>query len=183
MIPLLFCHQAMVWFAGTYFVWVRLLVVSPVCFLEKESTCFQPARFLNRCDLCPAVSFEGCTGQPRTLYVSDDTRIKVGTDGVLAVKRSLRLHNPEMSFLVHAWDSARRKLSTKVTLKAATHNNRRRHHHHHVCWSVSWKKLTYYFSLLPKPGCSARHRSDLGLGDCLSWGCPVHCALQWHPWS
>ncbi|XP_053770714.1 cadherin-1 [Desmodus rotundus] len=90
-----------------------------------------PRRHLERGRVLGRVSFEGCTGQPRTLYVSDDTRIKVGTDGVLAVKRSLRLHNPEMSFLVHAWDSARRKLSTKVTLKAAAHNNRRRHHHHH----------------------------------------------------
>ncbi|KAB0395287.1 hypothetical protein E2I00_005663, partial [Balaenoptera physalus] len=74
-------------------------------------------------------SFEGCTGLPRTVYVSDDTRFKVGTDGVVTVKRPLHLHHPEMSFLVHAWDSTRRKLSTKVTLKAVVH--RHRHHHHH----------------------------------------------------
>uniref|UniRef100_A0A8C0R4I6 Cadherin-1 n=1 Tax=Canis lupus dingo TaxID=286419 RepID=A0A8C0R4I6_CANLU len=62
-----------------------------------------------------------------TAYVSDDTRFKVGTDGVITVKRPLQLHKPEISFLVHAWDSSRRKLSTRVRLKAATH-----HHHHHV---------------------------------------------------
>lgn len=81
------------------------------------------------------MSFEGCTGQPRTAYFSDDTRIKVGTNGVVTVKRPLQLHKPEMSFFVHAWDSSRRKLSTKIMLKAAGHH----HHHRHVCRSVSWK--------------------------------------------
>ncbi|XP_059523640.1 cadherin-1 isoform X5 [Myotis daubentonii] len=92
-----------------------------------------PRRHLERGRVLGRVSFEGCTGQPRTVYVSDDTRFRVGTDGVLMVKRPLQLHNPEMSFRVHAWDSARKKLSTKVTLKAAVHDHRqhRRHHHHH----------------------------------------------------
>ncbi|XP_032342505.1 cadherin-1 isoform X3 [Camelus ferus] len=87
-----------------------------------------PRRHLERGRVLGKVSFEGCTGQPRTVYVSDDTRFKVGTDGVVAVKRPLQLHNPEMSFHVHAWDSTRRKLSTKVTLKAPGHHH---HHHHH----------------------------------------------------
>nr|XP_031536607.1 cadherin-1 isoform X3 [Vicugna pacos] len=87
-----------------------------------------PRRHLERGLVLGKVSFEGCTGQPRTVYVSDDTRFKVGTDGVVAVKRPLQLHNPEMSFHVHAWDSTRRKLSTKVTLKAPGHHH---HHHHH----------------------------------------------------
>uniref|UniRef100_A0A8C4MUK9 Cadherin-1 n=1 Tax=Equus asinus asinus TaxID=83772 RepID=A0A8C4MUK9_EQUAS len=90
-----------------------------------------PRRHLERGRVLGRVSFEGCTGQPRTVYASDDTRFRVGTDGVVMVKRPLQLHNPEMSFLVHAWDSSRRKLSTKVTVKAATHEHHR-HHHHHV---------------------------------------------------
>ncbi|CAK7317233.1 cadherin-1 [Vulpes vulpes] len=85
-----------------------------------------PRRHLERGRVLGRVSFEGCTGLPRTAYVSDDTRFKVGTDGVITVKRPLQLHKPEISFLVHAWDSSRRKLSTRVRLKAATH-----HHHHH----------------------------------------------------
>lgn len=50
---------------------------------------------------------------------------------MLTVKRPVQLHNPEISFLVHAWDSTRRKLSTKVTLKAAAPKHHHRHHHHH----------------------------------------------------
>nr|XP_036881250.1 cadherin-1 isoform X1 [Manis javanica] len=77
------------------------------------------------------MSFEGCTGQPRTAYFSDDSRFQVGPDGVVTVKRPVQLHNPEMSFLVHAWDSSHRKLSTKIILKAAAHHRHphRRHHH------------------------------------------------------
>ncbi|KAF6076892.1 cadherin 1 [Phyllostomus discolor] len=90
-----------------------------------------PRRHLERGRVLGRVSFEGCTGLPRSVYVSDDTRIKVSTDGVLTVKRPLWLHGPEMSFLVHAWDSTRRKLSAKVTLKAAADDNRRRRHNNH----------------------------------------------------
>ncbi|XP_061030527.1 cadherin-1 [Eubalaena glacialis] len=94
-----------------------------------ESYTFTVSRLhLERGRVLGRVSFEGCTGLPRTVYVSDDTRFKVGTDGVVTVKRPLHLHHPEMSFLVHAWDSTRRKLSTKVTLKAVVHHH---HHHHH----------------------------------------------------
>uniref|UniRef100_H0X0V5 Cadherin-1 n=1 Tax=Otolemur garnettii TaxID=30611 RepID=H0X0V5_OTOGA len=75
------------------------------------------------------VSFEGCTGRPRTVYSSDDSRFKVGTDGEITVKRPVQLHNPEISFQVHAWDSTGRKFSTKVTLKAVGHH--RSHHHSH----------------------------------------------------
>uniref|UniRef100_A0A8C3YCE9 Cadherin-1 n=1 Tax=Catagonus wagneri TaxID=51154 RepID=A0A8C3YCE9_9CETA len=95
-------------------------------FGAKSYTFTVPRRHLERGRVLGRVSFEGCTGLPRTVYVSDDTRFKVGTDGVVTVKRPFQLHNPEISFLVHAWDSTRRKLSTKVTLKAAAH-----HHHHH----------------------------------------------------
>ncbi|KAK1330538.1 hypothetical protein QTO34_010728 [Cnephaeus nilssonii] len=114
-----------------------------------------------------AVSFEGCTGQPRTIYVSDDTRFRVGTDGVLMVKRPLQLHNPEMSFLVHAWDSARKKLSTKVTLKAAVHDHRQHHHHqhhqhHHHIMTLSLKpgqKCSHF----PTPTMVSEDRGETGL--------------------
>uniref|UniRef100_A0A8B9XLE8 Cadherin-1 n=1 Tax=Bos mutus grunniens TaxID=30521 RepID=A0A8B9XLE8_BOSMU len=85
-----------------------------------------PRRNLERGRVLGRVSFEGCAGLPRTVYVSDDTRFKVHTDGVLTVRRPVHLHRPELSFLVHAWDSTHRKLSTKVTLKVSAH-----HHHHH----------------------------------------------------
>ncbi|XP_027950575.1 cadherin-1 [Eumetopias jubatus] len=87
-----------------------------------------PRRHLERGRVLGRVNFEGCTGQPRTAYIADDTRFKVSTDGVVAVKRPLQLHKPEMNFLVHAWDSSRRKLSTRVILKAAEHHHHRRRH-------------------------------------------------------
>ncbi|KAF0884172.1 CADH1 protein, partial [Crocuta crocuta] len=99
-----------------------------------------PRRHLERGRVLGRVSFEGCTGQPRTAYFSDDTRIKVGTNGVVTVKRPLQLHKPEMSFLVHAWDSSRRKLSTKITLKAAGHHH---HHHHDTVSGTQTEVLTF----------------------------------------
>uniref|UniRef100_A0A8C2RZ81 Cadherin-1 n=1 Tax=Capra hircus TaxID=9925 RepID=A0A8C2RZ81_CAPHI len=85
-----------------------------------------PRRNLERGRVLGRVSFEGCAGLPRTVYVSLDTRFKVHTDGLVTVKRPVHLHRPELSFLVHAWDSTHRKLSTKVTLTVSAH-----HHHHH----------------------------------------------------
>uniref|UniRef100_K7GEZ1 Cadherin domain-containing protein n=1 Tax=Pelodiscus sinensis TaxID=13735 RepID=K7GEZ1_PELSI len=64
-----------------------------------------------------AVSFEGCTGRKRTVYLSDDTRFQVHTDGVVSVKRPLQLHGHERSFFIHAWDSARKKHSAKVIVQ------------------------------------------------------------------
>ncbi|XP_069312741.1 cadherin-1 isoform X4 [Eulemur rufifrons] len=81
-----------------------------------------PRRHLERKRVLGRVSFEGCTGRPRTVYFSDDSRFKVSTDGEITVKRPLQLHNPETSFHVHAWDSTHRKFSTKVTLKAVGHH-------------------------------------------------------------
>ncbi|XP_004459660.1 cadherin-1 [Dasypus novemcinctus] len=115
-----------------------LLQVSP-CHCEEPEPCRPgfgaesytftvPRRHLTRGHVLGRVSFEGCTGRPRTAYFSSDTRFNVATDGVVTVTRPLQLHNPETSFLVSAWDSTRRKLSTRITLKTAGHQ---RHHHHH----------------------------------------------------
>lgn len=60
--------------------------------------------------------------------MSEDSRFKVATDGTITVKRHLKLHKLETSFLVHAWDSSHRKLSTKVTLKSVGHHHHRHHH-------------------------------------------------------
>ncbi|PNI91007.1 CDH1 isoform 11, partial [Pan troglodytes] len=46
------------------------------------------------------------------------------TDGVITVKRPLRFHNPQIHFLVYAWDSTYRKFSTKVTLNTVGHHHR-----------------------------------------------------------
>lgn len=100
-------------------------------FGAESYTFIVPRRHLERGRVLGRVSFDGCAGRPGSVFISDDTRFKVGTDGVLTVKRPLQLRNPEMSFLVHAWDSSRRKLSTKVTLKAAEHHHHHRRRRHH----------------------------------------------------
>uniref|UniRef100_A0A8C3SZ42 Cadherin-1 n=1 Tax=Chelydra serpentina TaxID=8475 RepID=A0A8C3SZ42_CHESE len=73
------------------------------------------------------VSFEGCAGRKRTAYLSDDTRFKVHTDGAVSVKRPLRLHGHERSFSIHAWDSAHKKHSAKVTVTRGGPRQRRHH--------------------------------------------------------
>nr|XP_020030899.1 cadherin-1 isoform X3 [Castor canadensis] len=99
-------------------------------FSAESYTFTVPRWHLERDRVLGRVSFEGCTSQPRTVYISDDLRFKVDTDGVISVKRPLQLHKPETSFLIHSWDSTYRKLSSKVTLKAVgPHHHHNRHHH------------------------------------------------------
>lgn len=104
-----------------------------------------PDRHLEKGHVLGRVSFEGCTGRPRTAFSSEDTRFKVATDGVITVKRHLRLHKLETSFLVHAWDSSHRKLSTKVMLKPMGHHHHR--HHHRDPLSESTPELITFPSL------------------------------------
>ncbi|XP_023573403.1 cadherin-1-like isoform X2 [Octodon degus] len=120
-----------------------LLQISPCLCQELEEPChpgfgvesytFTVSQWhLERGRVLGRMSFERCTGQPRTVYYSADSRFKVGTDGVVTVRRPLQLHKPETSFTVHAWDASFRKFSTKVTLKAeGTHPQHHSHHQHH----------------------------------------------------
>lgn len=97
-----------------------------------ESYTFTVPRWhLERGRVLGRVSFEGCTGRPRTIYYSADSRFKVGTDGVVTVKRPLQLHKPETSFSVSAWDAAFRKFSTTVTLKAEGPHHQHNSYHQH----------------------------------------------------
>ncbi|XP_048648376.1 cadherin-1 [Marmota marmota marmota] len=112
-------------------------------FSAESYTFTVPRRHLERGRILGRVSFEGCTGRPRSAFFSEDSRFKVGTDGVITVKRPLQLHRPETSFMVHAWDSSYRKLSTKVTLKAVEHHRHRRHHHHESLPGTHVEVLTF----------------------------------------
>uniref|UniRef100_A0A2K6DE37 Cadherin-1 n=1 Tax=Macaca nemestrina TaxID=9545 RepID=A0A2K6DE37_MACNE len=92
---------------------------------DAESYTFTvPRRHLERGRVLGRVSFEDCTGRQRTAYFSLDTRFKVGPDGVITVKRPLQFHNPQIHFLVYAWDSTYRKFSTKVTLNTVGYHSR-----------------------------------------------------------
>ncbi|XP_062997036.1 cadherin-1 [Elgaria multicarinata webbii] len=89
-----------------------------------------PRPDLERGRILGTVTFEDCTERNRAPYVSDDTRLQVRPDGVVVVKRPLRLHGQEWSFFIHTWDQAGRKHSAKVTLQSRGHGRHRRHHHH-----------------------------------------------------
>ncbi|XP_067392869.1 B-cadherin-like [Emydura macquarii macquarii] len=119
-----------------------LLLQAGRWFCEEASPC-QPGfssesytftvsrRDLERGRVLGKVSFDGCAGRRRTAYVAGDTRFSVHTDGVVSVKRPLRLHRQDRSFFIHAWDSAGKKHSAKVTVTREGHRHHRHHHHHH----------------------------------------------------
>ncbi|XP_069037472.1 cadherin-1-like [Lepisosteus oculatus] len=73
------------------------------------------------------VNFDDCSDHKRTVYMSDDSRFQVDTDGTIKVKRAVNLLDGHESFSVHAWDSSGKKLTTRVTVE----NEIRSHHHHH----------------------------------------------------
>ncbi|KAL1784769.1 cadherin-1 isoform X1 [Sigmodon hispidus] len=104
-------------------------------FSAEVYTFLVPGRYPERGYNLGRVKFESCTGRPRTVYFSEDSRFKVATDGVITLKRPLKLHKLETSFLVHAWDSSHRKLSTKVIMKYVRHHQHRHHHHKPVSGS------------------------------------------------
>lgn len=158
------CMFCMIWWVGQ------------VHFMKKECPyLWSSFQYPNYCDLCPAVRFEGCTGQPRTAYFSEDSKFKVAPDGAITLKRPLNLHKLETSFLVHAWDSTHKKFSAKVILKSVRHHQHR--HHHHVGWAISW--MSVYFSDCCWPGSSNR-------GTGILWG-KIICGkdlwgTKWPPW-
>ncbi|XP_021076002.1 cadherin-1 [Mus pahari] len=112
-------------------------------FSSEVYTFLVPEGHLERGHVLGIVRFEGCTGRPRTAFFSEDSRFKVATDGTITVKRHLKLHKLETSFLIHAWDSSHRKLSTKVTLKSMGHHHHHRHHHHDPVSESNPELLTF----------------------------------------
>ncbi|XP_053127566.1 B-cadherin-like [Hemicordylus capensis] len=87
-------------------------------FSSEVYTFTAPRPDLERGRLLGKVNFESCSGRSHTPYSSDDTRFRVHLDGKVAVRRALHLHSQELSFLIHAWDSAGRKHSARVTVRS-----------------------------------------------------------------
>lgn len=71
------------------------------------------------------VDFEGCAGRSPGAFLSQDSRFMLHPNGVVVVKRPLRLHEQELSFLVHTWDMEGRKHSARVTLQLQHHGHHR----------------------------------------------------------
>lgn len=51
------------------------------------------------------------------MILSDDTRFNVSRDGVISATQPLQLQRREISFSVHAWDTAGKRHSARVTLR------------------------------------------------------------------
>ncbi|KAK4814452.1 hypothetical protein QYF61_018550 [Mycteria americana] len=98
------------------------------------------------------VSFADCGEQQRAVYLSDDTRFKVSTDGVVSATRPLQLQRREISFSVHTWDAAGKKHSARVTLR------RRRHHRRHQQQQQQQQDTVPGVLTFPEPGHSRRRQ-------------------------
>ncbi|KAG9352465.1 hypothetical protein JZ751_020879 [Albula glossodonta] len=55
-------------------------------------------------------------GPQRALFLAEDTRFKVDPEGTVSLNRAVTLHVGHKSFMLHAWDSKGKKLTTKVTV-------------------------------------------------------------------
>lgn len=142
-----------------------LLWVNWSLLFGEKCSCLESAPFPNHCVFCFAVSFEGCTGRPRTVYYSSDSRFKVGTDGVVTVKRPLQFHKPEISFSIHSWDSTFRKFSTEVTLKAEGPHHQHHNHHHHQHQDQNQVCGSPLLQSVANPGCFAMVPSAFWAGQ------------------
>uniref|UniRef100_A0A1A8HUK7 Cadherin-1 n=1 Tax=Nothobranchius kuhntae TaxID=321403 RepID=A0A1A8HUK7_NOTKU len=110
----------------------------------EESTCvpgfksdfliFKVSRkHLNRGTRLGKVDFSDCTLRTRFLFTTDDNRFVVHSDGTLAVKRPVLLHEGQWDFFVHSWDSQGKKMTVPVQLlrQGHHHGNMQNVEHHH----------------------------------------------------
>uniref|UniRef100_A0A3Q3RUY3 Cadherin-1 n=1 Tax=Mastacembelus armatus TaxID=205130 RepID=A0A3Q3RUY3_9TELE len=125
-------------------VWSFLIVVFQVSALviAEEATCvpgFQSdmlifkvtRRHLRQGTRLGKVGFTHCTDHTRFLFISDDSRFMVQTDGTLMVKRDVVLHEGHKHFFIHSWDSQGRRMSAPVTVLRHGHHHGEPHENHH----------------------------------------------------
>ncbi|XP_061863087.1 cadherin-1-like [Colius striatus] len=95
------------------------------------------------------VSFVGCDGQRRAVFLVDDPRFKVSSDGRVVTARPLQLRQHQrLSFTVHTRDAAGKKHSARVTVR-----RRHRRHHHHQQQDAAPDVLSF-----PQPGRGLRRQ-------------------------
>ncbi|XP_018412822.1 PREDICTED: cadherin-1-like, partial [Nanorana parkeri] len=71
-------------------------------------------KVLERGRVLGKVDFNTCSAGTLALYSPDDTRFRVFPDGKVTVKRQVTLHDGALSFVLNAWDAARKKHSVTV---------------------------------------------------------------------
>ncbi|KAF3708625.1 Cadherin-1 Epithelial cadherin [Channa argus] len=127
------------WFA----VWGLLVLVFQVLAIEtaEEATCvsgfesdfliFKVTRkYLRPGTRLGKVGFTDCTDRTRFLFISDDNRFMVQTDGLLKVKRAVDLHEGHRDFFINSWDSQGRKMTLPVRVLYQRHHNAHQHEDH-----------------------------------------------------
>uniref|UniRef100_A0A3P9HGE9 Cadherin domain-containing protein n=1 Tax=Oryzias latipes TaxID=8090 RepID=A0A3P9HGE9_ORYLA len=78
------------------------------------------------------VGFTDCTDRTRFLFSTDDSRFVFNSDGVLTVKRAVVLHEGQLDFFVHSWDSQGNNITFPVmVLQHGHHHVSRDAEHHH----------------------------------------------------
>ncbi|XP_076600045.1 cadherin-1-like [Chaetodon auriga] len=89
---------------------------------------------LNRGMRLGKVDFTHCTDRTRFLFISDDPRFMVQTDGTVVVKRPVFLHDGHRDFSIHSLDSQRSKITLPVRVLYHEHRHENHHQnaeHHH----------------------------------------------------
>uniref|UniRef100_A0A3B3HSY2 Cadherin domain-containing protein n=1 Tax=Oryzias latipes TaxID=8090 RepID=A0A3B3HSY2_ORYLA len=81
-------------------------------------------KHLKRSTRLGKVGFTDCTDRTRFLFSTDDSCFVLTTEGVLTVKRAVDLHDGQLDFFVHSWDSHGNKMTVPVMVL--------QHGHHHV---------------------------------------------------
>ncbi|XP_070834244.1 B-cadherin-like [Chaetodon trifascialis] len=91
-------------------------------------------KHLNRGMKLGKVDFTHCTDRTRFLFISDDPRFMVQTDGTMIVKRPVFLHDGHRDFSIHSLDSQRSKITLPVRVLYHEHRHENHHQiaeHHH----------------------------------------------------
>uniref|UniRef100_A0A3P9J1Z9 Cadherin-1 n=1 Tax=Oryzias latipes TaxID=8090 RepID=A0A3P9J1Z9_ORYLA len=78
------------------------------------------------------VGLTDCTDRTRFLFSTDDSRFVFNSDGIITVKRAVDLHDGQLDFVVHSWDSQGNKMTVPVmVLQHGHHHVSRDAEHHH----------------------------------------------------
>ncbi|KAM9302023.1 5-hydroxyisourate hydrolase-like [Gastrophryne carolinensis] len=83
-------------------------------FSEERYAFTVTRKVLERGRILGKVNFNTCKPGTLALYSPDDTRFRVMPDGKVSVKRQITLHEGSVSFVLNAWDAARKKYMVPV---------------------------------------------------------------------
>ncbi|XP_053548176.1 cadherin-1-like [Bombina bombina] len=83
-------------------------------FSEQGYTFSVTRKVLERGRILGKVKFDSCSSAPRALFLPEDTRFRIISDGTVTVKRQITLHRGSTSFVLNAWDVGGKKHSVPI---------------------------------------------------------------------